>query len=231
MHPIIHIVSFLILAISLSVGGVAQLLLALVLVGAYYLFVPHRNLFHLWIMLLRLRWLWLSLLVVYLWFTPGEPLLQSYITWSPTWEGLFQGAWRIGILLVIASSAHLLMQLHSMEQMVAAIYHLAYPMTWLGLSRDRFALRMMLVLERVTEVKPLQLMSTECLSDRDKDTLRRNAIVRISQAVTRLFQQVIERAESEPVRELQFCPSDMPSLWQWLVPVALACGFWWIGFL
>lgn len=225
VHPIINIVSFLILAIALSVGGVAQLLLALLLVSVCYLLVPQRNLSRLWIMLLRLRWLWLSLLVVYLWFTPGQVLLQAWPAWSPTWEGLVQGLERVGVLLVIAVAAHLLMQLHGPEEMVAAIHRLSWPLAWVGVSRDRFALRMMLVLEKVSEVQPLRMLARE--DSRRAD----NPLLGISQAVGAMFQQALQRAESEPPREVVLPCADTPPLWQWLLPFMLTVGFWLVTLL
>lgn len=223
VHPIINIISFLILTVALSLGGVAQLLLALLLVSAGYLLASQRNLPQLWTMLLRLRWLWLSLLVVYLWFTPGQALWQEWPAWSPTWEGLMQGLWRVWVLLLIAAAAHLLMQLYGPEEMVGAIHRLSLPLTWVGVSRDRFALRMMLVLEKISAVQPLQTLA------REENSGARNPLVRISRAVAAMFQQALERAESEPAREVELPCADAPPAWQWLYPCGMVAGFWWVG--
>lgn len=226
MHPVIHIVSFLIVAISLSIGGPAQLWLAALLLLLAYLLAPSRGLQRLLSLCLRLRWLWLSLLLIYLWFTPGRPLLESFPAWSPTWEGMWQGLWRIGILLLLAAAAHLLMQLHSTGQIVAAIYWLATPLAWLGVSRDRLALRLMLVFELVAEVQTLYRLQPHQGGRGAASPLRR-----IGEAVACLFQQVSERAETEPLREIRLPLTQVPPMWQWLFPPLLGCAFWWIGSL
>ena len=72
MHPVIRIMSFLILAIALSVGGGwGHVGVAAVMVVGGYGVAHRRGLRHLATMILRLRWLWLSLCVVYFWFTPA----------------------------------------------------------------------------------------------------------------------------------------------------------------
>ena len=87
----IHIVLFLILAVALSMGGVVHLWLGVAVLLCAYMVAPNRELRKLGSLLLRLRWLWISLLVVYLWFTPGQALFTLFPDWSPTYEGLLHG--------------------------------------------------------------------------------------------------------------------------------------------
>ena len=98
MHPAVRIVTFVVLAAFLAVGrGVDLACGALLTLGLYVLLFPAvlpvamRSLY-------RTRWLFLSLFVVYAWFTPGQPLLETQLstvnTWLPSREGLLAGASR-----------------------------------------------------------------------------------------------------------------------------------------
>jgi hypothetical protein len=224
VHAVIRIVSFLVLAVSLSLGAEWRHVVlggALVLLG--YVFVSAEGVRRLGTMLLRLRWLWLSLFVVYFWFTPGIPVLPGLERWSPTYDGLREGLVRIGILAVIASGANLLLQVTAQESLLAAIHWLATPLEFLGLSRDRFALRLVLVLETVPRIQPLaRTKSKGGLSGKGK-------IVRIANLASDLFRNAMEQAQTAPPREIRVPDDGRPPLREWLFPIALSVAFWIVG--
>ena len=97
-------------------------------------------------LLRRTRWIMLSLLVIYAYSTPGQPLSDTLGMFSPSREGLFDGVLQPARLLAaLAGLAILLDRLHR-QQLIAGLYTLCAPLQWLGLSRERFAVRLALTL-------------------------------------------------------------------------------------
>ncbi len=97
-------------------------------------------------LLRRTRWIILTLLLIYAYSTPGQPLLDAFGAVSPTREGLADGASQLARLLAaLAALAILLDRLHRL-QFIAGLYTLFSPLRWLGLSRERLAVRLALTL-------------------------------------------------------------------------------------
>lgn len=94
----------------------------------------------------RTRWIMLSLLLIYAYSTPGQPLLDTFGMFSPSREGLIDGVSQLTRLLAaLAALAILLDRLHR-QQLIAGLYALFTPLQWLGLSRARLAVRLALTL-------------------------------------------------------------------------------------
>lgn len=97
-------------------------------------------------LLRRTRWIMLSLLVIYAYSTPGSPLLEMLGAWSPVREGLADGATQLlRLLAALASLAILLDRLHRLE-LISGLYSLFAPLKFLGMSRERCAIRLALTL-------------------------------------------------------------------------------------
>lgn len=95
----------------------------------------------------RTRWIMLSLLLIYAYSTPGQPLLEDMFgMFSPSREGLIDGVSQLTRLLAaLAALAILLDRLHR-QQLIAGLYTLFAPLQWIGLSRERLAVRLALTL-------------------------------------------------------------------------------------
>ncbi|OGT09404.1 MAG: hypothetical protein A3J49_14485 [Gallionellales bacterium RIFCSPHIGHO2_02_FULL_57_16] len=102
---------------------------------------------HKFILLLRrTRWIMLSLLLIYAYSTPGQPLSDALGIFSPSREGLVDGVLQLARLLAaLAGLAILLDRLHRL-QLIAGLYTLFAPLQWIGLSRERLAVRLALTL-------------------------------------------------------------------------------------
>lgn len=225
MHPVIRIVSFLTLAIALSVGGGwGHVGAAGVLVVGGYGVAHRRGLPHLATMILRLRWLWLSLCVVYFWFTPGAPVWPALGAWSPSTAGVQQGLLRAAVLLLIASGANLLLQTTAQDQLLAAIRWIATPVRLVGGSRDRLALRLALVLETVPRMRALGGQPAAAA-----DTGFRSRIGGIAGRVAARFRAVLAEAAAMPSREIPIPDTGAPAWREWLVPLAMLALFWLAG--
>jgi energy-coupling factor transport system permease protein len=224
MHTLIRIVSFLVFAAFVALGNPAQLVFAAVLVGLTYYITPDTEIKTLWGLLRRMRWLFLSLLVVYLWFTPGQPLLPA-IASQPTLEGVQQGLLRISALTLLTLAASLLLQSTTRETLIAALYRLVSPLRWLGVQPERMAVRITLTLGAVTEV---QQLLTEQLREHPAN-ISSNPVARISAVSAGLFQAVIAQAEKVPCTPLTISEGGRLPAAQWLVPIVLCGALWYLG--
>ena len=131
---LVAILQFLTLTILLAAAGF--ILLVALLLSAHKL----RQL------LRRTRWIMLSLLLVYAYSTPGQPLLEGFGMFSPSREGLGDGVLQLTRLLsALAALAILLDRLHR-QKLIAGLYTLLAPLQLIGMSRERVAVRLALTL-------------------------------------------------------------------------------------
>ncbi|NIT62645.1 MAG: hypothetical protein GWO39_02210 [Gammaproteobacteria bacterium] len=214
----IRIVSLLVLAVSLSTGGGAGLALGAAVLGAGYGLAGAPGLPRLMHVLWHLRFLWLSLCVIYFWFTPGTPLVPAWQDWSPTYEGMSAGLVRVGVLALMVAAAHLLLASTPREQLLGAVHWLAAPLAVIGLSRERFALRLVLAMDTVPRVRALV---------RHPPPVRPSGrAARIAHTVAGLFHATLEQARRSEPAEIALPEATAPPWPEWLVPAALAAAFW-----
>lgn len=97
-------------------------------------------------LLRRTRWIMLSLLLIYAYSTPGQPLSDMLGLLSPSREGLTDGVLQLSRLLAaLAGLAILLDRLHR-QQLIAGFYTLLAPLQLIRMSRERVAVRLALTL-------------------------------------------------------------------------------------
>ena len=250
MHPVIRLVTFIIFSLCVVFGNVQHLLLALaVLVGGYAIW--QRHLFKMnWQMLRRMRWLFLSILIIYLWFTPGQALLPSAGSLSPSLEGLRFGFYRICSLVFIVLAVNLLIKSISRDELIASILWLLYPLRLLGLPDERFAVRIALTFDVVHEVQGLygkqkmvhnqEQVEGNTTHDVAQDRVEqageeRSLAARIrhrlwssGESAVGLFQQVCRKAETMPCHEVIIPVEGTPPHHQWIYPAALALACYWL---
>lgn len=97
-------------------------------------------------LLRRTRWILLSLLLIYAYATPGEAALPMLGSWSPMREGLQEGATQLLKLLAALASLAILLENLPRLQLIAGLYSLFAPLNFLGVSRERCAIRLALTL-------------------------------------------------------------------------------------
>ncbi|MEQ6342121.1 MAG: hypothetical protein M3A44_10830 [Gammaproteobacteria bacterium] len=242
IHPVIRVVSFIVMAGFLSLGDLNPLLMAATVLVILYGMAGGVHLKPAMLMLRRMRWLFLSLVIIYFWFTPGEPpllLSPALSVWLPTLEGMEEGAIRIVSLIALVLAVNLLLQTTSREQLLSAIHWLARPLRLLGVSHDRLAVRMALVLETVPKVQALTLKGTSTLKGSAQPPLRgaraaqpvtatpqSRTVDRIGDAAAVLYQQVLVRADDEICHAVEIPENGRPAVRQWLYPAALGVALW-----
>lgn len=215
MHPLIRMVSFLVFAAGAAYASPG--VLAVVTAAIMLAYLLHRQwLPPAWQMLRRLRWLFLSILVIYALLTPGVPLLSLEGGWVPTVAGLRQGGIRILALVLVVLTVNILLRVTGRRELCAAIYQFVTPLSWLGLSRDRLAVRMILVLETLPGIER-QLRGLQAALSPARSRWRGTAAV----AAT-AFRRIVDQAEHEPCRTIEFSLLSPPPWYQWLLPPLVA---------
>lgn len=229
MHAVIKIICFLIFAAAVSVGETPVLLLGVLLVVPLYLSnFGERGRAHLgtaMAMLKRLRWLFLSIFIVYLFFTPGV-LIWPEVLWGPTEEGVLQGLSRIAVLVLIVAAVNVLLTSTAQDEFFAAIYWCLQPLSWFGVPRERLAVRITLTLESVSAVRDAYRRESRTESnDERKHAVPRatgSKIRTIADTAHRLFSKVVLDGQTASLREIQLPEQSRPPLLQWSIPLLLA---------
>jgi energy-coupling factor transport system permease protein len=143
-HPSVQIFVWVLLALlAQRLQPIALLALSCVLLGVALKLCAEQLLR----LLRRTRWIMFSLLLIYLYTTPGVAIWHQLGILSPTLEGLVDGLLQLGRLLSVLAGLAILLALLSQAQLISGLYTLAYPFRWLGMSRERIAVRLALTLQ------------------------------------------------------------------------------------
>lgn len=158
MHPAIKIISLVIVSIFLTQGGWLTILITGALLLPFYLpfNIPYKKVQGgLWPpaikMLLRLKWFFISIFVIYYFYTPQLQIPeQSYL--NSKLSQLLPGLFRITVLIFILLSVNLFIQTTSKEKILAALLWLFSPLKILHIKTERIALRAVLTLEYIEDL-------------------------------------------------------------------------------
>jgi energy-coupling factor transport system permease protein len=217
VHPVIRVVSTVVLTGFLSLGNPADTGVIAVLLMLLYSVTSISHAASAWAMLKRLRWFFVSILVVYLWFTPGEPLFFPGI-WMPTLEGAMEGGLRILSLAVVVLAVNLLLRTTAQEQLLDAVYRLAYPLRYLGIPHEKLAVRATLTLQFVPQVQQL-------LEGR---SFRPRSVPEAGDAFAAIFRDMAARSEAAMCEFIEISAGEGPPPYQWLFPLLLVVALYWI---
>lgn len=211
MHPAIRILDCLILITMLASGQhmavlVAVFITALLLIKAvrYGCYPDFRAIF-------RLRWLFLSILALYLLFPP-LPATGGYDHLA---AGLREALMRITALIGIVLLVQTLFALTDRSQVLAGLLWLLKPVTATGVSVERFALRLLLVLEITPRVQVL-LRSTSSA------TCSGNRFTRFADQLAESFRLVHAEMNRSPQGDIEVPRLPAPSALQWFTPLLLS---------
>ena len=149
MHPFVKIACFFFLLLLLQYLSASSIA---VLCGLICLLAAVLNLPHFSQLIKRMRWLFLSLLLVYAYATPGEYLAFLPLNVAPSFEGLHLGLIQIAKLLIAVASLSALFASASKSQLMAGLWTMLSPLRLVGLNVERFTVRMLLTLHYVEQM-------------------------------------------------------------------------------
>jgi energy-coupling factor transport system permease protein len=221
MHPVIKILSVLIIS-----GFAAQAEPFVLLAAAGSLLLSHIVLQNVSIlnalrMLRRLRIFFISILILYGWFTPGTPIfhVEHLSELVPGREGLIEGSYRIAALCIMIWAVSNLLQSCRQEELLSALVWLLRPLAVFNNLHERLAVRMTLVLQNVGKVSEM------ITRQRATQTEGRNKLTRLVNAMARVFHSVLQQAESQPTGSIAIEITRAPAWFAWLIPLGLLIVF------
>jgi len=219
MHPSIRILCCVIFTILVSQANWLQLGLFSILLSALVIIIGMSSIVSSLAMLKRLRWLFLSILVFSLWFTPGTPLLDEYSQWSPSMEGLEFGLLRLLVLTEIVIAVNLMLLTTETSRLTSSLQWLLQPLSLAGLNTGRFALRTTLTLSLVknpaVDMKGLVA-----------DTKEMPAFKRMINVVTEAYKRSVSDNNTGVDKVLVIEKSTTPGVFQWLWLVFLVLVYY-----
>lgn len=218
MHAVVKIISFLIVAVFCAGGQTLHLITLAALIGILYFAYGRQYLKTLWIAVKRMRWFLSSIIVLYFWFTPGQPLplavppkLQFLL---PTGSGINEALTHVGALIIIVATAHLLIKSTARHELLSAIYFLVSPLSIIKFPSERFALRMSLVMDIVGDMRAVTEGAVQA-------NTTGKPLSRLSSAITTSVEQALNNAKRAPCVTFVIPHDNSPALKEWMYPVIL----------
>jgi energy-coupling factor transporter transmembrane protein EcfT len=151
-HPGAKVVSVLALALGLVAGGEAALLATAALTAVLLVRSPGAG--KGWLGLLRrLRWVFLFIVLLHGWLTPGPPLLPALGGGSPSVAGLRFGAELAGVVAVMAALVAALTRTTPSAELAGGLAWALRPLGRLGVDVDRFGRLLAWTVDRVEPVR------------------------------------------------------------------------------
>jgi len=215
MHPLIRLICFIIFAAFVSLGQYSVLFLGGLLLIFTWLISKQGPSPKVWRMLKRMKVFYLSILLIYLWFTPGEIIFSLFDNWSPTYEGLFQALERILALALLVFAVETLLRLTPRNLLLTGLYYLAVPLVFFGLNRGQFIVRVMLTLDLVSSDKQKQAQDNKLAFKQYLENITQRLADKITDTIN------MKTSNDPMIFELQAPPNKM----QWMWPVSLLILF------
>lgn len=230
VHPLISLLSFIVFAAFISLGQTVSSLVGLTLLMFVWLLTRQLPAPKAWLMVKRLRIFFLSLFIMYFWFTPGQLIWPMLDTWSPTYEGLTQGLQRISALIILVLGVESLLRLIDRAGLLTALYYLATPFQYVGVRRERFIIRVLLTLEAAEMQVPQTALRNNKNSDAELKLKQKFRLKNINQYITIISQRLADKFSlaanhSEDIDEVVFEIASLPNWIQWLIPLMIAALF------
>jgi len=171
-----------------------------------------------WRMVARLKWLWLSLLVLYGWFLPGSPIFFSEtipLRFIPSYEGLRLGSLRALALLSIVCAVVIVIGSTKREVLIVSIMWLIKPLQMIKINTGQFAARLVLTLEKVTATEAV-IKKAMAVKDSKTSLFQRGIDV-----IADLLLNIEAQASNSSAAVVSLPELESPRILQWLIPLVL----------
>ena len=221
MHPFIKILCLLATTILLISASPIRTLVIVIILSLLLLFMGLEYFQASWKMCKRMKWFWLSLLVLYGWFIPGTPVFifeNISVEYIPSIEGLSAGGLRATALLSIVSAVVLMMKSTSQEELIVSIMWLISPLRLLKIKTAQFSARLVLTLDTVTNTE--NSIKDALDETNNKISIFQHGINSMATLLVNIETQAIKNSDTKIVLP----QLNAPELYQWLIPLILIIG-------
>ncbi len=228
MHPVIKIVNLVIVSIFLTQGSGFTLLLTGALLLPFY--IRQLDLWHPAVkMLFRLKWFFISILLIYYLYTP-DAALTTQTTIRQISERALPGLFRIAVLVFILFSVNLFIRTTSKEEILSALLWLFSPLKLLAINTQQIALRAVLTLEYI------EVLSRQLIRYKEKKNLQNHkesnffrqkkiAFLQLIEHSGIILYDILEQAESTSGQSYTIDCLEPPDFIQFLFPLMLCLLF------
>lgn len=142
-HAATKILLWVLLAAFIQQMPVLVLLLFSILLVLQALYYKARNFL---LLLRRTRWLMISLLLIYGFASPGDPVQPLLGVFSPSVQGIQAGVMQVWRLLMLLAGLSILSVTTTQEGLLTGLYVIMRPFNRLGMNAERIVLRVWLTL-------------------------------------------------------------------------------------
>ena len=149
MHPLIKILCFILVLLLIGMVNNTMLFIIMMLFFILVFILKIQTFLH---AVRRMRWLFLSIFIIYAFGTPGQLIPSFPINFAPTFEGVQLGLVQVEKLLIALAALSLLLTSSPRGGMMLGLYMLLFPFKFVGLNVEQFAARLMLTLDYVEEL-------------------------------------------------------------------------------
>jgi energy-coupling factor transporter transmembrane protein EcfT len=135
--------AFLLLAIGLQRASLVGLAILACVFGLALIWAKNRLFLR---SLVKFKWFFLVLIVIFAFNTPGEHILPTILPFSPSLEGLAAGAKQVLRISVIMAAIAIILTVNTRQQLISGIYCFCKPLQLVGVKIDTFVARLWLTL-------------------------------------------------------------------------------------
>ena len=164
LHPAIKILLFILMAVLIPHLKLLTLFGLAFVLSLALTFFRVRSFIS---MMRRMRWLFLSMLLVYAYTTPGEYLSNWPLDFAPSYEGLREGVHQVFRVSLVLAGISILLATSTRENLMVGIYTLIKPLNILSVSPERFTARLCLTLQYIEHAKKQSVKQDRALDWRD----------------------------------------------------------------
>lgn len=211
-HSATRILSLALLTVLINKQAWSGLLLLLLPLAVLFYRFPHAGLQVLQLSS-RLRWFFLSILLLYCWYYPGSPLFPWMGGLSPIKEGVEEAALRISSLLLIISYCGFLLLLTPRNELIVGIQYLLTPLKLFGIDSSSFALRLALVLAIVPQMNERRLAREQSMPGK--------SLSMVVDKASELVREAAEQSVNYEIETIQVPKAVPPGVFDLLVPALL----------
>ncbi|MBI1425335.1 MAG: hypothetical protein GC149_18000 [Gammaproteobacteria bacterium] len=214
MHPVIRILCFLALIATLARANFPFVLLADIIFLMFVLRAPNNIFAFTWRLMRRMRWFWLSILLLYTFMTPGGGPSLTFGLFELSLGGFWLGLERCLALATVLLFFALLIHSTPPAQLQGALYWLLQPLARLGIPANRLSVRLALTLQKIHELQTR--WGSAKGSGITLATWRE-----IPERIAAFIHDVFVQAEARPVQTELTLETTAPAAWQWVLLLLL----------
>ena len=150
LHPAVKISVFVVMAVLIPHFNAHHLLWLGLILG---LVIIRLRISRFFVMMRRMRWLFVSMLIIYAYTTPGQYLANWPIAIAPSYEGISEGLSQITRICLVLAGVAILIASSTREALMAGIYCLIKPFEMFNLPSARFTARLYLTLQYIEQAQ------------------------------------------------------------------------------